>query len=123
MTVWVETPMSGSLTSGGLHPTDPGALRIDNTLVQAAADGSKAVVSISYNPSEIDCGLQLTNVVKSASLPSPNTILSRARIDSQRHNATFTFKATGEARHCYPLTQEECGHCRKYWTTASSVRI
>jgi vanillate O-demethylase monooxygenase subunit len=57
----VETPMSGSLTSGGLHPTDPGAVRIDKTLIQAAADGSSAVVSISYNPSEIDCGEQLEN--------------------------------------------------------------
>src|ERR1700743_657394 len=41
MTVMVETPMSGSLTSGGLHPTDPGAVRIDNTLMQAATDGSR----------------------------------------------------------------------------------
>ena len=96
MTVWVETPMSGSPTSG-LHATDPGAARIDKTLIQAAADGSSAVVSISYNPSEIDCGEQLTNVVKSASLPAPNTTLNRARIDSHRHSATFTFKATGDA--------------------------
>ena len=96
MTVMVETPMSGSLASG-LHPTDPGAVQIDNTLVQAAADGSSAVVSISYNPSEIDCGEQLTNVVKTASLPAPNTTLTRARIDSHRHSATFTFKATGDA--------------------------
>jgi hypothetical protein len=95
MTVMVETPMSGSLTEGGLHPTDPGAVQIDNTLIQAAADGSSAVVSISYNPSEIDCGYQLINVVKSASLPAPNTILNRARIDSHRHSATFMFKATG----------------------------
>ena len=97
MTVFVETPMSGSLTSGGLHPTDPGAPRIDNTLVQAAADGSRAVVSISYNPSEIDCGDQLINVVKSASLPEPNTTLNRARIDSHHHSATFTFNGTGDA--------------------------
>jgi hypothetical protein len=97
MTVTVETPMSGSPTSGGLHPTDPGAGRIDKTLIQAAADGSSAVVSISYNPSEIDCGEQLTNVVKSASLPAPNTILNSARIDSHRHSATFTFKGTGDA--------------------------
>jgi hypothetical protein len=96
MTVMVETPMSGSLTSGGLHPTDPGAVRIDKTLTQAAADGSRAVVSISYNPSEIDCGDQFINVVKSVSLPAPNTTLNHARIDSQRHSATFTFKATGD---------------------------
>ena len=97
MTVMVETPLSGSLTGGGLHPTDPGAVQTDNTLIQAATDGSSAVVSISYNPSEIDCGEQLINVVKSASLPAPNTTLTRARIDSHRHSATFTFKATGDA--------------------------
>ncbi len=64
---YLETRLAGSVETG-LKPTDQNAIRTHNMLVQAQADGKRAVATITYVESEVACGLPLTNVVTRASV-------------------------------------------------------
>jgi hypothetical protein len=63
----IETGLSGS-SGAGFTPTNPNAVPIRDRLVQAQAEGKRAVATIHVIDSQDSCGLPLTNVVTRASV-------------------------------------------------------
>lgn len=100
---FLESGLVGDASTGWM-PTDPNFSKFVTVMTQSRVQGHSAVATISYVSSEIDCGYQLTNVVKSASIvlekppkvAAPNTVLKRAVIDARHRAATFTFAAKGQ---------------------------